>query len=443
MNDFYMEIVQSDMDEHPANNKISLIFFSTLGEYGQSYCLPIDHNEAICFPTTLERLRETLKLSNTQKIVRDKKRAINLIGVDYSFIDLDVIEYLSDGKRDRLVDGSECSSFIKSNFPDRRDLNRSVPIYDFISRYEQSSKPSRKIHRNVLDDRGFQFINDVAYNSFAELERVGIGVDIEVFGESYGTDKSKKINVKNPLVYSEYHLLTSTCRPSNCYGGVNYAAVNKTDGSRKSFVSRYGDDGMLVMMDYNAFHPRLIAQLVNYPISRDENPYAILAQSYFGKKLEDIDEEDLAVSKVLTFQQIYGTFDDRWINTPFFKKIQSFINHRWKFFVENGYVETPMFNRHIKRCHIEDPSPSKLFNYILQGYETEVAVVNLGILQKYLSDKKTKAILYTYDSIMFDAHKDDKISTIRDLKDIMENSKMPVKVYAGKNYSDMPKIDFR
>ena len=139
---------------------------------------------------------------------------------------------------------------------------------------------------------------------------------------------------------------------------------------------------------------------------------------------------------------MYGMFDERWVNIPYFKKIQSYINHRWRFFLENGYVETPMFGRQIKACHIEDPSPTKLFNYIVQAFETEVAVANLGILQKYLVNKKTKAILYTYDSIMFDAHKDDKISTIHDLKSIMESPKMPVKVYVGRNYGSMSRINF-
>ena len=36
--------------------------------------------------------------------------------------------------------------------------------------------------------------------------------------------------------YTEYNLYTSTGRPSNKFGGVNFAALNKEDGSRNSFV---------------------------------------------------------------------------------------------------------------------------------------------------------------------------------------------------------------
>jgi hypothetical protein len=69
-----------------------------------------------------------------------------------------------------------------------------------------------------------------------------------------------------------------------------------------------------------------------------------------------------------------------------------------------------------------------------------MAVDVLGELLDNLESKKTKAILYTYDSILFDVHKEDKIDTIRKIKNIMEQEKFPVKVYVGKSYKDMQHI---
>jgi hypothetical protein len=69
-----------------------------------------------------------------------------------------------------------------------------------------------------------------------------------------------------------------------------------------------------------------------------------------------------------------------------------------------------------------------------------MAVDVLGELMNYLSDKQTKPVLYTYDSILFDAHKSDKMPVIKRIKSIMERDKFPVKVYAGKNYGDMKQI---
>ena len=192
---------------------------------------------------------------------------------------------------------------------------------------------------------------------------------------------------------------------------------------------------MLVMMDYNAFHPRLIAHLVNFNMDANENPYAYLARYFFNKK--QASDEDIAVAKGFTFTQLYGGIDKKWLHIPYFSKIQEYINHRWKFFEENGYIETPKYKRKIKKCHIPDANPSKLFNYILQAFETEMAVDVLGDLLGDLKGKKTQPILYTYDSILFDAHKEDKMVTIKRLKDIMERNKFPVKVFIGKNYKDM------
>ena len=53
----------------------------------------------------------------------------------------------------------------------------------------------------------------------------------------------------------------------------------------------------------------------------------------------------------------------------------------------------------------------------------------------------TKPVLYTYDSILFDAHRSDGKETLRQIKAIMEGSKFPVKVYIGKSYANMYKMD--
>ena len=142
----------------------------------------------------------------------------------------------------------------------------------------------------------------------------------------------------------------------------------------------------------------------------------------------------------MCFQQFYGGIRDEYSRVPYFAAAQTYINHRWNFFVENEYIETPIYYRRIKPCHIENPSPNKLFNYILQAYETEISVTTLGRVIDYLADKQTKPILYTYDSILYDVHKTDGIPTIKKIRDIMIDGKFPVKIYAGKNYDEMAKI---
>lgn len=429
-----VDAVCVDGEKHTMNNNISLLFVYFLKS--QTYwCVPIRHSEAVILPDTLQRIKETLKLSIHKKYTFDKKSMIQLLGEDYDFVDLRLVKYMKDGTTDDGDYSTNAHNFVQTNFRNLPDTNVCIPIYKHARSFVNKIEGMGNIDSEIEAEDGFKFVNNTMTKCFSRLESYGLCVN-EDFTDEFGNEQTK--HVKNSLVYSQYNLLTSTGRPSNRFAGVNYAALNKNDDSRTCFVSRHGDDGMLVMMDYNAFHPRLIAHLVNFNMGADINPYAYLAKYYFNKT--DVSEEDIAVSKGFTFTQIYGGFDKRWLHIPYFSKIQEYIEHRWRFFEEYGYIETPKYKRKIKPCHIGDANPNKLFNYILQAFETEMAVDTLGDLLDYLEPKKSKPVLYTYDSILFDMHKDDKLDTIKRLKTIMEKDKFPVKVYVGKNYKEMKHI---
>ena len=51
--------------------------------------------------------------------------------------------------------------------------------------------------------------------------------------------ESSGLNSSKGLEYTQYNPYTSTGRPSNRYNGINYAALNKEDGTRDRFVSRF------------------------------------------------------------------------------------------------------------------------------------------------------------------------------------------------------------
>lgn len=431
----YIGAVCLDNEKHASNNNISLLFFYFL--ISEEYmCLPIKHNEAVCLPDALKQIKKILKSSKFhKKIVADKKSIVQLFGQDYGFIDANIYRFLDSGVEPPEKTQTSAHAFVHNNFRNFPNLNTCVPLYKHAKSFEHEVENIKHIKLADVDEKGFVFTNNTMTDLFSRLESNGLCVNDD-FTDVFGEEQNK--HIKNNLVYSQYNLLTSTGRPSNRFGGVNYAALNKNDGSRDCFVSRYGDDGMLVMMDYNAFHPRLIAHLSNFQMDASENPYAYLAKHFFNKQAAT--EEDIAVAKGFTFTQIYGGIDKKWTHIPYFKKVQEYIDHRWKFFESNGYIETPKYGRKIKHCHIQDPTPNKLFNYILQAFETEMAVDTLGELMNYLNDKLTKPVLYTYDSILFDAHKSDKMPIIKKIKTIMEGDKFPVKVYVGKNYGDMKHV---
>ena len=259
-------------------------------------------------------------------------------------------------------------------------------------------------------------------------------VDVELFNRHFENKTSKD---RNGFVYTQYNLYTATGRPSNRFGNINYSALNKENGCRASLISRYGDEGMLFMIDYSAYHPHIVAKLINYNLPT--NAYEYLGKLYYGK--ETLTDEEIKASKNLTFQCMYGNIPVELLEIPYFKKMSDYIAHRWLFFSEHGYVETPIYKRRITKNHINEPSPNKLFNYILQASETEFGMQSLVRVNEYLNSKQTKAILYTYDSVLFDCHTNDKKETLVELKRLMSNNQLPVKCYIGKNYDEMIVID--
>ena len=108
---------------------------------------------------------------------------------------------------------------------------------------------------NVVEWRKLLYaIDSVA--AFGYIEQSGLKID-----PNY-KDIFEDYNITNDnFVFTEYNLMTSTLRPSNRHGGVNFAALKKDDGSRKAFISRF-DDGELISCDFEAYHPRLLMDLV-------------------------------------------------------------------------------------------------------------------------------------------------------------------------------------
>ena len=282
----------------------------------------------------------------------------------------------------------------------------------------------------------YKNLNGIITETLTDIEKNGLHINEELF-EFHFLNKAEK--PKNEFVFTSYNIFTSTGRPSNTYNGINYAALNKENGCRSVFDSRFGKDGMLIMMDYSAYHPHIIANLINFKLDLSTNFYDFIGQQYFN--VNKCDDDLIKKSKNLTFVNLYGGVRDEYKHILYFQKMDEYINHRWNFFKTNEYVETPIFKRRITKKHISDASPNKLFNYILQASETEFSMRSINTINQFLKKKSSKVILYTYDSILLDCCKDDGIKTIKEIKEIMVDNHFPVKCYAGKNYNVMSSIN--
>jgi len=73
-------------------------------------------------------------------------------------------------------------------------------------------------------------------------------------------------------------------------------------------------------------------------------------------------------------------------------------------------------------------------NYMMQSLETSNNILILKEVLRYLQDKKTKLVLYTYDSFLFDFHKEDGKETLEKIKELMEKGgTLPIKFNFNKD----------
>ena len=243
--------------------------------------------------------------------------------------------------------------------------------------------------------------------------------------------ESNGIQTTNGLVYSEYNPYTSTGRPSNRFGGMNFAALNKKDGSRKKLVSRF-KNGVLVEFDYDAYHPRLIGDKIGYEFPKG-NVHQHLADSY-GLSYDE--------GKQLTFKYLYGGITPEIKQNPFFGRVDEFIHRLWSTWKRDKKIVSDIYSREIFRENLSDMNPNKLFNYMIQLMETEQNIRTLDVLLHDMKDFKSKMVLYNYDAFLFDFdYKEDGLKYLKEVKKILEwDGKFPTRVFMGDNYHDMKEI---
>lgn len=221
--------------------------------------------------------------------------------------------------------------------------------------------------------------------------------------------------------YTEYNPFTLTGRPSNKFNNINYAALSNTDGSRKRFVSRF-EDGWLAEFDFHAYHVHLIAKMMYFIFDNPNDVYGDLSI------LMNLPKE---ATKKEVFRQIYGGVKTEYKHIDFFKGLDDLfrkISHNFdkSYFSILFNKPMPLVENHIKAA-----------NYLIQNLETEVNLCILQDLNSYLDSKKSKLILYTYDSFLIDYCPEDTPNIFYQIKSILEKSGIPTRFKIGMNYNNI------
>ena len=295
---------------------------------------------------------------------------------------------------------------------DNPNVNTFIPVVKHYEMCEQIYE-DLKININKQKSDYDEFFNNRVSVVFNAIERMGIQIHPEQFKEHFYDEKG-------PKVYTQYNLKTTTTRPANKFKGVNYAALNKENGCRKSFIP---SNNCLVEMDISAFHPSLSCRLVDYSFPTVDI-HTHMAKLY---------GVSYAKSKELTFKQLYGGVFDNYRHLEFFSKIEKYVGETWDKFQRDGEITCPISNFVYKKDTLENMNPQKLFNYLLQNLETSTNVRILWDVLRLLRGKKTKLVLYTYDSFLFDWDKKEEQLMI-DIKNVFEKYKFNIKTKQGYDY---------
>lgn len=393
-----VEVIPFNDLYHPNLNKVSLIYVKDV-DRNKGYILGHKHNDSLSL--LLGDIRDYIQ-SIDSVYVRDKKSFLYYFPIK-KVIELDFKEYKNNNKT---------YNFYYHNHSELFNLNSIIPL---VKHYERMNS----LFTDIKLPEEESFYSRKASLAFLGIEKNGIKIDESIF-EGYFEPQYSNYSIFEGKIYTQYNLNTLTKRPSNAFNGINFSALNKTNKCRKAFIP---ENDLLIELDISAYHPALIANLINYDFKGQD----------IHQHFADLYGVSYKESKEITFKQLYGNIFEKYKDLEFFKMTQTYINNRWEEFNECGFITT---NSGYKISHDIDNqmTPNKLFNYIIQEEETFNNVDIIWQIIKILNGAKSKIVLTVYDSFIFDFLLTE-IYLIENISKVFELKGLKIKRKNGLNYN--------
>lgn len=401
--------IWSDLDKHPMNNELALLF------------VRVGKTDFILIYNHIDGKSHHLDLStSTQPKWVWNKKGLLQTGTNIQNI-FDISNYYFFEKNQTIPDEVQNQPFIShyTRMGIRENLGKIAPLMKW-GEYLKSFVDNISTTIPPPDLSPKSWIDNTMIPLLSQIERYGVRVDGKKFIDRY-PQATKHLN--NNIVYTEYNPYTVTSRPSNRFGGINFSALNKKDGTREVFIPK--DGHIFLQMDYDAYHPRIIGKLIDYKLP-DTSVHQWLADQY---------GVDYGESKGITFQLLYGGIPEEFDSIPYYKKVREYIDEMWGNASKKGYVST--YNRNIPLSSIEGLNPQKVFNYLLQATETELNMDTMKKVLEFIEQTDIELSLYTYDSFLFSYPLDTPKEQALKLKEIVESNGFPINASWGSDYSKL------
>lgn len=430
MEEAFIEPILYSDTVHPALSPVCAYYIKP-NRSRTGFLLPINHSET--FSLTQEEIVALFENKVTKVYTSDRKRTNYSLQLNKPIICLKTLKWLETGEvLDDTKWNTPAHNFLYGKYPNKLDINRIVPICKHQEKWNNYLQDNKKLLTSKLQGKKyFKFYNELVNDTLYQVEAQGLTFSPDKLRQHYPDVMQEKACFigEIPKIYTHYNINTSTGRPSNAYGGVNFGAMNKSDSSREFIVA--GND-KLVEFDYSSYHPKILANMIGYKFEGDDI-HSHLGRMYF--ETEELTEDQYSESKNLTFKILY-TNADEYQHIEYFRLVKTFKEKLWKEYREKGFITATLSKRPITGI----TSKTQILPYLLQSYETERNVVVMNVLQEYLADKATKLILYNYDSFLVDWCKKEGSYILQEIQGILETDGYKTSMSYGKDYSRMVKL---
>ena len=398
----FIEVIPYNDTIHPVLNHVSLVYIRPI-EASKGFMVCIAHSEALNALNT--QINEIL--GKFEKLYcRDKKEILH-------YFPLKTLHDINQPPNPYIRPTTTTHEIYYRKYKDNPELNKIIPIvkhYELCEQIFWDLENNINLKKTKYDD----FFNSRVSVVFNAIERSGIRIHKPTFEQYFHS-------IDGEFTYTQFNLKTTTTRPSNKFKNVNYAALNKDNGCRKSFLPR---NNRFVEIDISAYHPSLSARLIDYTFpTRDIHGH--FASLY---------KVDYQKSKELTFKQLYGGVFENYKGLEFFKKIEEYVGDIWNKFQNDGFIECRISGYRYEKEKLDNMNPQKLFNYVLQNLETSMNVLILWDILCILRGCKTKLVLYTYDSFLLDVD-DEEVKTLEKIREVFKKYKLNIKEIEGYDYN--------
>ena len=397
----YIEVIPYSPILHPVENGISLVYLRPLQSH-KGYILSVNHSETLCLNS--EYIGELIKQYDTL-YVWGKKEFLHFY-LHKNIIDLSLLSPKYE------VETTFSHKVLEGRYKDFDKINTIIPL---VKHYEVCEKNYNNL-KSYINEPTNKFYNNRVPLVFNSIERNGLRVDPLLFEDYFNKPNQN-------TVYTQYNYKTTTTRPSNRFGGINFAALNKEDGCRKSIIPK---NNKFIELDISAYHPTLVSHLIDYQFNTSD-----IHQSF-----AEMYGVNYKKSKELTFKQLYGGVFKQYQHLEFFQKTKAYVDNLWNLFQNQGFIECPISEYKFQQNKLEEMNPQKLFNYLLQALETAQNVLILWDIIGILRGGKTELVLYTYDSFLLDYNEEDK-KLLLQIKEVFNEYKLNIKEKQGINYHEM------